>query len=68
MLDNDDSNFFTLIALGSGGWIFWPLVFIAIAVAVTVAQNEDECTERKCATGEPVLVEGECRCLERAQQ
>jgi hypothetical protein len=67
MLDSDDAESFFLMALFTNGPAGIVLLVIALAVAYAVSQNEDECANRHCDHGEPVLMENECRCVENAR-
>lgn len=62
MIDDDDAMFATLIA--PGGLIG---LLIVIAFWWAACHNKEECSQRKCDTGAPVLLKGECLCVEKVK-
>lgn len=44
-----------------------PLLIIGCIFAYKACIFEDECSHKKCSTGTPMVVRGECLCTERAR-
>lgn len=66
MIDDNDGDTFWLAALftpGIGGVL---LLVIAIVLWLIAADNKTDCASKFCANGTtPVLLEHECRCLDK---
>ena len=66
MLDGDDLDFISALAIWWNRWALLVMFAVAVIVAIVVSRNQAECDQKTCDAGEPVLIEGECRCLDRA--
>lgn len=42
-------------------------IIVVIVASLSVYSNKQECYKMSCDRGEPVLIEGDCRCVEKAK-
>ena len=69
MTDYEDlsENFFLFSLFTSNPIIGTILSVLAIVFAVKACDAKEDCSHRKCATGTPMLIKGECVCTEKAK-
>ena len=62
MIDYDDAGDFAMFGpVGIVGLI------IVIILFVCASMNDDDCQKKKCANGEPRLMNHDCLCVEKAK-
>lgn len=62
MIDGSDADTLWLASFLTPGGAGVLLFLIAIAVAYVACQNNDECAQKHCDTGKPVLTHHQCVC------
>ncbi len=69
MIDDDDVLVGMVLAPEKESHMFWQILWlIAFALILIFAFiNTSECEAKKCNTGKPMLLKGECVCVESAK-
>lgn len=62
MIDDSDADFALLAGGNMGGWIGAIVLLLAVALYFIACQNKDECAQKHCDAGKPVLAHHQCVC------
>lgn len=62
MIDDSDGDFAALASIGTPGWLGLLIFLVAIGLWFVACQNKDECAQKHCDTGKPVLAHHQCVC------
>ena len=67
MFDDDDDFY---VGGGTGPinkWVALIGIIILVVVIVASSSKKEECYKKSCTVGDPVLIRGDCLCIESAQ-